>query len=57
MPEQDKADPDRLSATTLIYLCALCSSLTSVLLGYGEGFLMVFVSNKKLSSKNAGEGL
>lgn len=28
-------DPNRTSARTLIYLCALCSSLTSVLLGYG----------------------
>lgn len=31
-----KVDPNRPSAMTLIYLCALCSSLTSVLLGYGE---------------------
>lgn len=32
----DDADQNRPSATTLIYLCALSSSLTSVLLGYGE---------------------
>lgn len=31
-----EVDPNRPSANTLIYLCALCSSLTSVLLGYGE---------------------
>lgn len=31
-----EVDPNRPSARTLIYLCALCSSLTSVLLGYGE---------------------
>lgn len=34
--EEEEVDPDRISATTLIYLCALCSSLTSVLLGYGK---------------------
>ena len=33
---EDENAPDRPSATLLIYLCALCSSLTSVLLGYGE---------------------
>lgn len=32
----EEIDPNRPSATSLIYLCALCSSLTSVLLGYGE---------------------
>lgn len=38
-PSEDTAetrDPNRPSANTLIYLCALCSSLTSVLLGYGK---------------------
>lgn len=34
--EEEELDPDRISATALIYLCALCSSLTSVLLGYGK---------------------
>lgn len=33
---ESEVDSNRPSATTLIYLCALCSSLTSVLLGYGE---------------------
>lgn len=33
--DMQDADPKRPSATKLIYLCALCSSLTSVLLGYG----------------------
>lgn len=33
---ESEADANRPSALTLIYLCALCSSLTSVLLGYGE---------------------
>lgn len=35
----EELDPDRISATSLIYLCALCSSLTSVLLGYGKYFV------------------
>lgn len=30
---------NRPSANTLIYLCALCSSLTSVLLGYGAFYV------------------
>ncbi|CAB1108945.1 unnamed protein product [Ectocarpus sp. CCAP 1310/34] len=34
--EEEDVDPGRISATALIYLCALCSSLTSVLLGYGK---------------------
>lgn len=33
---EDEVDENRPPATTLIYLCALCSSLTSVLLGYGK---------------------
>lgn len=33
---EDEDDPDRPPATSLIYLCALSSSLTSVLLGYGK---------------------
>lgn len=33
--DDEEVDPGRVSATTLIYLCAFCSSLTSVLLGYG----------------------
>eukprot|EP00903_Cladosiphon_okamuranus_P016207 g14955.t1 len=36
---KDRDDPTRISATTLIYLCALCSSLTSVLLGYDVGVM------------------
>ena len=40
LPEdEEEVDPTRISATTLIYLCALCSSLTSVLLGYGKRWL------------------
>lgn len=34
--EDDAEESTRISATTLIYLCAISSSLTSVLLGYGE---------------------
>lgn len=36
-PSEDTAEQDRsrTKANVLIYLCALCSSLTSVLLGYG----------------------
>ncbi|CAM9643191.1 unnamed protein product [Ectocarpus fasciculatus] len=37
--EEEDVDPGRISATTLIYLCALCSSLTSVLLGYDVGVM------------------
>lgn len=33
---EEDYDANRPSAATLIYLCALCSSLTSVLLGYGK---------------------
>lgn len=36
MELEHEDDPNRPSATSLIYLCALSSSLTSVLLGYGK---------------------
>lgn len=46
-----EVDPNRPSATTLIYLCALCSSLTSVLLGYGTSNSCLFVyMTKRLRS-------